>query len=76
MGANFGIIPPLDTQIRDKKERYAALAARSLEWYKTLKTEVENLKEEIIERNNKKKIGKKQKIHYQKMVQYKEEYAI
>ena len=31
MGANFGIIPPLETPIRDKKERYAALAARSLE---------------------------------------------
>ena len=31
MGANFGILPPLDTPIRDKKQRYAALAARSLE---------------------------------------------
>ena len=40
MGANFGILPPLPEKIRDKKERYAALAARSLEWYKTLKTEV------------------------------------
>lgn len=30
MGANFGVLPPLDTQIRDKKERYEALAARSL----------------------------------------------
>ena len=40
MGANFGILPPLTEKIRDKKERYAALAARSLEWYKTLKTEV------------------------------------
>lgn len=34
MGANFGIIPPLETHIRDKRERYAALSNRSLEWYK------------------------------------------
>ena len=33
MGANFGIIPPLDTHIKDKKERYAALSARSLDWF-------------------------------------------
>ena len=30
MGANFGILPPLSQPIRDKKQRYAALAARSL----------------------------------------------
>ncbi len=30
MGANFGILPPLSTVIRDKKERYAALAQRAL----------------------------------------------
>ena len=30
MGANFGVLPPLDKKIRDKKERYAALAERSL----------------------------------------------
>lgn len=30
MGANFGVLPPLEQQIRDKKERYAALAQRSL----------------------------------------------
>lgn len=30
MGANFGIIPPLETHIRDKRERYAELARRSL----------------------------------------------
>ncbi len=35
MGANFGIIPSLPDKIRDKKERYAALAERSLEWYNT-----------------------------------------
>lgn len=33
MGANFGILPPLDTKIRDKRERYAALSGRSLEWF-------------------------------------------
>ncbi len=33
MGANFGIIPPLDEHIRDKKERYRALADRSLEFF-------------------------------------------
>ncbi len=33
MGANFGILPPLDTKIRDKRERYAALSERSLEWF-------------------------------------------
>lgn len=30
MGANFGIIPPLETHIKDKRERYAELARRSL----------------------------------------------
>ena len=39
MGANFGVIPPLDVKIKDKKERYAALANRSLEWFD------ENIKE-------------------------------
>ncbi len=33
MGANFGIIPPLETKIRDKRERYMALAERSLKWF-------------------------------------------
>ncbi len=33
MGANFGILPPLDRKIRDKRERYAALAERSLDWF-------------------------------------------
>ncbi len=31
MGANFGILPTLDTPIRDKKQRYAALAHRALD---------------------------------------------
>ncbi len=30
MGANFGVLPPLETPIRDKRERYAALAQRAL----------------------------------------------
>lgn len=30
MGANFGIIPPIDPHIRDKKERYMAFSQRSL----------------------------------------------
>ncbi|MBE6740979.1 MAG: methylenetetrahydrofolate--tRNA-(uracil(54)-C(5))-methyltransferase (FADH(2)-oxidizing) TrmFO [Ruminococcaceae bacterium] len=30
MGANFGILPSIEPKIRDKKERYAALAKRSL----------------------------------------------
>lgn len=31
MGANFGILPPIEPHIRDKKERYMALANRSLD---------------------------------------------
>ena len=31
MGANFGILPPLPEKIRNKKERYGALAARGLQ---------------------------------------------
>lgn len=31
MNANFGILPPLEKPVRDKKLRYAALAARALE---------------------------------------------
>jgi methylenetetrahydrofolate--tRNA-(uracil-5-)-methyltransferase len=30
MGANFGILPSLEKPIRDKRERYAALAQRAL----------------------------------------------
>ncbi len=33
MGANFGILPPLDIKIKDKRERYASLAERSLNWF-------------------------------------------
>ena len=31
MGANFGILPSLETPIRDKKQRYAALSKRALD---------------------------------------------
>ena len=30
MGANFGVLPPIEPHIRDKKERYKALAERGL----------------------------------------------
>ena len=39
MGANFGILPPLEMHIRDKKQRYAALAQRALECIRNLKGE-------------------------------------
>lgn len=31
MGANFGVLPPIEPKIRDKQERYAALSKRGLE---------------------------------------------
>lgn len=33
MGSNFGIIPPLDSRIKDKQERYTKLSERALAWY-------------------------------------------
>lgn len=33
MGANFGILPTLDENIRDKQERYLKFSNRSAEWY-------------------------------------------
>lgn len=33
MGANFGILPPLEENIRDKQERYTALSNRSKQWF-------------------------------------------
>lgn len=33
MGANFGILPPLEEKIKDKRERYMALSQRSLKWF-------------------------------------------
>lgn len=35
MGANFGLLPELGERIRDKKERYGALAKRGLEDFET-----------------------------------------
>ena len=35
MGANFGVLEPIEPKIRDKKERYAALSERGLELLKT-----------------------------------------
>ena len=31
MNANFGILPPLEEKIKDKKKRYEIMAKRSLE---------------------------------------------
>lgn len=39
MGANFGILPPLEEKIRDKRERYGALAERSLNFYNNMESE-------------------------------------
>lgn len=36
MGAAFGIVEPLEEKIKDKKERYEALAKRSLSYFDTL----------------------------------------
>ncbi|MBQ7288094.1 MAG: methylenetetrahydrofolate--tRNA-(uracil(54)-C(5))-methyltransferase (FADH(2)-oxidizing) TrmFO [Clostridia bacterium] len=33
MGANFGILPGLDTKIKDKRARYMALAQRAMQFY-------------------------------------------
>ena len=37
MGTNFGIIPPLEERIKDKRERYAAFANRSLKYFENFK---------------------------------------
>lgn len=42
MGANFGILPPLDIKLRDKRERYQALSERSLDWFDS------NIKGELV----------------------------
>lgn len=36
MNANFGIMPELEIKIKDKKERYKALAVRSLELFENI----------------------------------------
>ncbi len=46
MGASFGILPPLDEKIRDKRERYEALSARAL---KDLKESLEGQGEPVTE---------------------------
>ncbi|MCD7796191.1 MAG: methylenetetrahydrofolate--tRNA-(uracil(54)-C(5))-methyltransferase (FADH(2)-oxidizing) TrmFO [Clostridiales bacterium] len=40
MGANFGVLPPLKEKIRDKRQRYSALAERAL---KSLQNSSENM---------------------------------
>lgn len=40
MGANFGILPPIEPKIRDKKERYKTLSERAI---KSLKISIENM---------------------------------
>lgn len=40
MGANFGILPPIEPKIRDKRERYMALAKRAVE---SLNSSIENM---------------------------------
>ncbi|MCC8016861.1 MAG: methylenetetrahydrofolate--tRNA-(uracil(54)-C(5))-methyltransferase (FADH(2)-oxidizing) TrmFO [Clostridiales bacterium] len=39
MGANFGILPPIEPKIKDKKERYSALADRALRSLERIKDE-------------------------------------
>ncbi|HRT82300.1 MAG TPA: methylenetetrahydrofolate--tRNA-(uracil(54)-C(5))-methyltransferase (FADH(2)-oxidizing) TrmFO, partial [Oscillospiraceae bacterium] len=43
MGANFGIIPPLEEHIRDKKARYEAMAQRGLQSIKDMKIWKDNV---------------------------------
>lgn len=43
MGANFGVLPPMEPHIRDKKERYAALSRRSLDVLSEIIKEQETL---------------------------------
>jgi len=31
MGANFGVLPPIEPKIRDKTERYMALSQRAMD---------------------------------------------
>ena len=40
MNANFGILPPLDKIIRDKKERKVQMAKRSLDYINKFKKEL------------------------------------
>lgn len=40
MGANFGVLPPLEEKIRDKRARYQALADRALEAFEEFLSEI------------------------------------
>lgn len=40
MGANFGVLPPLGKKIRDKRERYQALADRALKDFEEFLSEI------------------------------------
>ena len=42
MGANFGVLPPIEPKIRDKKERYAALSQRALNALETIIEKIGN----------------------------------
>lgn len=42
MGANFGVLPPIEPKIRDKKERYAALSQRALNVLETIIEKIGN----------------------------------
>lgn len=41
MGANFGVLPPIEPKIRDKRERYMALANRAIN---SLESDLESIK--------------------------------
>lgn len=41
MGANFGVLPPIEPKIRDKRERYMALAKRAIN---SLESDLEKIK--------------------------------
>ena len=43
MGANFGVLPPVEGKYRDKRERYEALAARALHDFEVYLAGCENL---------------------------------
>ena len=51
MGANFGVLPPLPEKIRDKRERYMALAQRAL-------NDLEDYREQAGENGTKERGGK------------------
>lgn len=46
MNANFGIVEPLESRVRNKKERYGAIAERSLQKIEQLKNRINGRQEE------------------------------